>query len=247
MHRAPNIAHTDALYTKHCTLWCIEHQTLHTLMHCAPLSPHTFVANFEMHLKPPFSSKYISQCILRNEDLVEANQLFSAISAREPCALLGFFAVNRYQLTLEPTLSALPCKFQKTHLSRYLSRYLRRFTNNKFPGRASNLLWVRYFELFLDLIGFQHPSIGAFYWGDRVRLVRVGNLGGHWSSIKDDADASPSRPDHDPNPWRHHQTSSMETSVLLSIESWGGWHQGSFNLSDASIGYMIRQGTLGGS
>ena len=226
MHCAPHSPHHTHLSTTQST-------------HHTKCAPHTYTAPTHLLatcIKPTFSSEYISQCILRNEDLAAkrsnvSEQNFPTPELKIP-ALWGSLAVNRYRLTQEPTSSAL--QIPVNTFVQIFAQIDQQLGTSWFPGRASKLLWVRYFELFLDLIGFQHPSIGAFYWGDRRGLV--GNLGGHWSSIKDDADASLSSPDHDPNPWRHHQPSSMETSVLLPIESWAGWHEGSSNVSDGSIG-----------
>ena len=107
-----------------------------------------------------------------------------------------------------------------------------------FPGRESKLPRVRYFGIFLDVIGLTFINWG-FYWGDRC-----GSLGGHWSSIKDDADASPFQW------WSRPQSMATPSTIfngdfgLLPIECWTGitgrlkcvrWYLGYINSSQDDI------------
>ena len=106
-----------------------------------------------------------------------------------------------------------------------------------FPGRESKLPRVRYFGIFLDVIGLTFINWG-FYWGDRC------GLGGHWSSIKDDADASPFQW------WSRPQSMATPSTIfngdfgLLPIECWTGitgrlkcvrWHRGYISSSQDDI------------
>ena len=99
-----------------------------------------------------------------------------------------------------------------------------------FPGRESKLPRVRYFGIFLDVIGLTFINWG-FYWGDRCGLGALEDIG---LRSRMTLMLLHSSGDHDPNPWRHHQPSSMETSVSSQLNAERESGDGS-NVSDGIL------------
>ena len=141
---------------------CIE------VMHWAPQGKHICWQLLNASSLPVYY-KCISQCILRNEDLA-ARQYFWANFFCHPSSR----AVHSEGLWLSTDISwhknqlQVPCFANscQQHICPDICKDWPKGTS-WVPGRDSKLLRVRYFGIFLNLIGFEHPSIGAFYQGDR--------------------------------------------------------------------------------
>ena len=121
-----------------------------------------------MHQGPPSSTNaspnvFLGMRIWRWSNV--SGQTFSATRAQEPCTL-RVFGCQQISADTRTNFKYQALQIPANTFVQIFAQIDQRGTS-WFPGRASKLLRVRYFGIFLNLIGFQHPSIGAFYWGDR--------------------------------------------------------------------------------
>ena len=216
------------------------------LHYCAPHGPQcrlqTHAGNFKMHKTPLISFECIFQCILRGFwhfgiEAMFLSKLFLPVKLNSRIHSEGLWLSTDISYQQEPTSSKYWRALQ-IPLNIFVQRFAEtdRHNTSWFPGRASKLLRVRHFGIFLSLIGFQHPSIGAFYWGDRH------GVGGPWRTLVFDQGW---RWCFSIQPWSRPQSMATPSTIFNgdlrpppnSILSRVAWHGDSSNVSeDCSIG-----------